>query len=317
MTVQPPGIVAQPAGEPSAHTVNNENSPSTPAVPVTMTELLAVVQWLENAGCSYLFGGLEADQDDLEKAAQMIADDAMRIRCGSSPVLARWRERRNGKGGPIDTGNRDRQAIAVFVAPTFGLPDDDGDKAATRAGHIQGFVAELLWNRLIQDRTSCPDGRKLVHTEEIKGDPTGTGGDGLVVYEIADGTLVFRLWEIKKHVSASPITATIKRAADQLADHGARYLAMLTGPGTKQAGPLGRLYGDLVDLWLIGSSRAGVGVSIATSVEHAPGTHPAFANVAPVFPQFPAEGQREALMVAVSDFPAFAERVRKIVWTGL
>ncbi|MFC0550507.1 hypothetical protein ACFFHJ_06385 [Planotetraspora thailandica] len=280
-----------------------------------MTELLAVAQWPESAGCSYLLGGLEAGPDDLEKAAQMIADEAMRIRCGSSPVLARWRERRDGEGGSADTGDLDRQAIAVFVAPTFGLPDDDGDKA--KADHIQGFVAELLWNRLIQDRTSCHDGRTLVHTEEIKGDPTGTGGDGLVVYEIADGTLVFRLWEIKKHVSASPISATIKRATDQLAAHGARYLAMLTGPGTKQAGSLGQLYGDLVNLWLAGSSRAGIGVSVATSAEYAPNDHPFFANVAPVFPQFPAEGQREALMVAVSDFAAFAERVRKIVWTGL
>ncbi|NKZ08830.1 hypothetical protein [Actinomadura latina] len=284
---------------------------------MTMADLLAISQRPETAGCSYMFGGLQATDDELQTAAEILADEAMRLRCGNSPVLAKWRARRNRAEVATNTDDPERREIEVFVAPVFGLPDGGKTELNKLTDHIQGFVAELLWNRIIQDRVQCLDGRTLMHTEEIKGDPTGTGGDGFVVYEIADGTLVFRLWEIKKHVSKSPISATIKRAADQLSEHGARYLAMLTGPGSKHEGALGQLYGELVRLWLEASPRAGIGVSVATSAAYAPDSHPTFTNVAPVFPQFPAEGQREALLVAVSDFAAFAERVRGIVWTGL
>ncbi|MDB5059555.1 MAG: hypothetical protein JWO59_3027 [Chloroflexi bacterium] len=317
MTVQPPGTFDQPLDERAEWVGDSDPSAALTAAQVTMTDLLAIAAWPESADCSYMFGGLRATDSDLHTVARIIADEAMRLRCGASPALAKWRARRDRAGGAVEPNEIARREIEVFVAPVFGLPDDGEEELAKLTDHVQGFVAELLWNRLIQDRAQCPDGRALVHTEEIKGDPTGTGGDGFVVYEIADGTLVFRLWEIKKHVSKSPISATIKRAANQLSDHGARYLAMLTGPGTKYEGALGQLYGDLVKLWLEASPRAGIGVSIATSAEYAPDSHLAFTNIAPVFPQFPGEGQREALMVAVTDFPAFAERVRKIVWTGL
>ncbi|MEV5749195.1 hypothetical protein AB0L00_15375 [Actinoallomurus sp. NPDC052308] len=127
----------------------------------------------------------------------------------------------------------DKRAVEVFVQPAFGLPTYDTTAMEKIRNHLEGFVAELLWNRLIRDRTVTADGRTLVHAEEVKADPTGTGADGLVVYEVTDGTLVFQLWEIKKHAATTHISATIKRAADQLAEHGPRYLAMLTAPGTK------------------------------------------------------------------------------------
>ncbi|GAA4102705.1 hypothetical protein [Nonomuraea soli] len=281
-----------------------------------MTELLGIVARPENAGCSYLFGGPDAGQEALETVTRLLAEEAMRLPCGASPALDKWRARRDGCAAS-ESPELDRREIEVFIGPVFGLPTSTQEELDKITHHLQGFVAELLWNRIIQDQVQTPDGRILVHTEEIKGDPTGTGGDGFVVYAIDDGTLVFRLWEIKKHVSNSPIAAKIKGAAEQLSGHGARYLALLTGPGTKHDGALGELYGHLVTLWLENSFRAGIGVSIATSTAYAPTSHPAFDNVAAVFPQFPADGQREALMVAITDFAHFAEEVRKEVWRGL
>jgi len=244
-------------------------------------------------------------------AAQLLADDAMRIRCGKSPVLARWRARRDG--GPPETG-APAEAVRAYAGIGFGLPG-----APANDDHLQGHVAELLWNRLIQERLVCRDRRRLVHAHSVKPDPLEPGGDGLVVYEIDDGTLVFRLWEIKKHESQTKrVSATIRRASKQLSSRGQEYLAKLAGPETvEQAGPLGDLYADIVELWLDGSDRAGAGVSVGTSAQHAPTGPQAFGSIGTAFPHFTRVGQRESIIVAVPDFPGFARRVREIVWSGL
>jgi len=71
------------------------------------------------------------------------------------------------------------------------------------------------------------------------------------------------------------------------------------------------------ELWLDGSDRAGVGVSVGTSAEHAPSRPQAFGSLATAFPHFTGPGQRESIIVAIPDFPEFAQRVREIVWSGL
>ena len=63
--------------------------------------------------------------------------------------------------------------------------------------------------------------------------------------------------------------------------------------------------------------RAGAGVSVGTSEQHAPTRPGAFKSIAAVFPQFTGAGQLESIIVAVPDFPEFARRVREIVWSGL
>jgi hypothetical protein len=153
----------------------------------------------------------------------------------------------------------------------------------------------------------------------VKPDPLEPGGDGLVVYELEGGTLVFRLWEIKKHESqARKVSATIGRASKQLSSRGQEYLAKLAGPETvEQAGPLGEFYADIVELWLDGSDRAGAGVSVGTSARYAPNRPQAFGSIATAFPHFKQAGQLESIIVAVPDFPEFATRVREIVWSGL
>ena len=89
-------------------------------------------------------------------------------------------------------------AVRAYAGIGFGLPEERDD---AHEDHLQGHVAELLWNRLIQERQVCRDKRRLVYAHSVKPDPLEPGGDGLVVYEIDGGTLAFRLWEIKKHES--------------------------------------------------------------------------------------------------------------------
>jgi hypothetical protein len=276
--------------------------------------LTALLGMSENTGISqveYVIGGQSLPGPNREQAAQILADDAMRIRCGNSPVLDRWRACRDG--GPKQTGTP-AEAVRTYAGLGFGLPSDPAID-----DHLQGLVAELLWNRLIQERLVCRDNRKLARAHSVKPDPLEPGGDGLVIYEIDDGTLVFRLWEIKKHNSQGQrVSATIGRASKQLASRGQEYLAKLAGPETvDQAGALGKFYADMVELWLDRSDRAGVGVSVGTSSEHAPSSARSFKSIVTAFPTFTQSGQRESIVVAMPDFPQFAKRVREIVWSGL
>lgn len=218
-------------------------------------------------------------------------------------------------GGPPETGAA-AAAVRTYAGIGFGLPETTA--ADDDQHHLQGLVAELLWNRLIQERLVCRDKRRLMHAHSVKPDPLEPGGDGLVIYETDGGTLVFRLWEIKEHESQNRISATIRRASRQLSSRGQEYLAKLAGPETiEQAGPLGELYAEIVELWLDGSDRAGAGVSVGTSAEHAPTRPGAFGSIATAFPYFTGPGQRESIIVAIPDFPGFAKRVREIVWSGL
>jgi hypothetical protein len=279
--------------------------------PPTLTALLAMKESADDGRVEYVIGGEQLGGTPRETAAQMLAEDAMRIRCGRSPVLERWCARRDG--GPQETGSR-KAAVEAYVTIGFGLPG-----APANVDHLQGHVAELLWNRLIQERSVCRDQRRLVHAHSVKPDPLAPGGDGLVVYEIDGGMLVFRLWEIKKHDShTARVSGTIRRASRQLSSRGKEYLAKLAGPETvERDGPLGDLYANMVELWLDGIDRAGAGVSVGTSSQHAPGGPRAFGSIPRTFPQFMRPGQIERIVVAMPDFPGFARRVREIVWSGL
>ena len=279
----------------------------------SLTSLLALAENPAPSDVEYVIGGQQLAAADRETATQLLADEAMQIRCGDSPVLARWRARRDG--GPPE-GGAAAAAVRAYAGIGFGLPEtttSDDDEH-----HLQGLVAELLWNRLIQERLVCRDDRRLVHAHSVKPDPLEPGGDGLVIYEADGGTLVFRLWEIKKHEAQNRISATIRRASRQLSSRGQEYLAKLAGPETVgQEGPLGEMYAEIVELWLDGSGRAGAGVSVGTSTQHAPARPGAFGSIAAAFPRFTNPGQRESIVVAVPDFPGFARRVREIVWSGL
>lgn len=280
--------------------------PSSAAV----SPLLSLVDGPPMSAVSYVVGGTMLTGDPRELAAGLLADDAMTIACGKSPALNYWRARRDG--GPPETGSR-LESVKTFVRIGFGLPgrplNDD---------HLQGHVAELLWNRLVQERLVCQDGRQLVRAHSIKIDLLEPGGDGLVVYEDTANTLVFRLWEIKKHDAKRGVAATINKASKQLAARGHEYLAKLTGPETLgDDSALTDLYANMVELWFDRSERAGVGVSIGTSADRAPTQPRSFKSIRTAFPDFTAAGQTECIVVAVPDFPAFAERVKEIVWSGL
>lgn len=280
--------------------------------PIGLTAILALVDSPIAARVEYVVGGsgLQTGGPDRECAAQLIADAAMKIACGNSSVLDRWRRRRDG--GPPEVGTS-LETVKTYVGVAFGHPTKPPN-----VHHLQGHIAELIWNLLIEERSTAQDGRKLVRAHTAKADPLEPGGDGLVIYRDTHGDLVFRLWEIKKHDTKGPLSGTINRASHQLADRGHEYLAKLAGPETlAETGPMHDLYAIMVDLWFDRSERAGVGVAIGTSDHHAPSRHTAFGSLNRLFPEFTRSAQTEGIVVAMPDFPGFADRVKEIVWSGL
>lgn len=278
--------------------------------PPVLTPLLALLESPFTSKVEYVVGGQTLSAIAREAAAQLLADDAMVIACGNSPVLNHWRTRRDG--GPAQSGSR-LKAVETYASIAFGSPEHPKN-----VDHVQGHVAELLWNRLLQERTVCRDGRRLMRAHSVKADPLEPGGDGLVVYKDPNGTLVFRLWEIKKHNSQSALSSTINRASKQLLERGHEYLAKLAAPETLDStSDFVDLYADIVELWFDRSDRAGIGVSVGTSDLHAPKQSRSFGSMRRQFPAFVSPSQREGIVVALPDFTGFVDRVKDIVWSGL
>jgi hypothetical protein len=272
--------------------------------------LLLLSESTADSAVEYVVGGLELGGAEREAAAQLLADTAMQIVCGESPVLERWRNRRDG--GPPETGTA-LKAVETFVSIGFGTPGSPPND-----DHLQGHVAELIWYLVIAERLVARDGRALVRAHPVKADPLEPGGDGLVVYVTPSGDYVFRLWEIKKHTAQAVISGTINRAGKQLAKRGHEYLAKLSGPESMvEDSSLRELYSSMVDLWFDRSEKAGVGVSVGTSASTAPSSHRSFGSIRTAFPSFALPAQTEAIVVAIPDFADFASRVKGIVWSGL
>lgn len=204
--------------------------------------------------------------------------------------------------------SREREKFVACVRSGFGVPEQP--KAAD---HVQGHVAEWVWYLLAEETGN--DGRTLRALEPPSPHPTSPGGDGLGIYALDDETVVFRLWEIKKHVGSGSPSRAISVAYEQLKVHGTEYLAQYAGPGTKQPGEIGRVYGELVELWVDADPRAGVGVAVAVSEAAAP--RRCFSRMHHRFPRLDQPGQLEGLVAGIGDFAVFADRVKGIVWSAL
>lgn len=272
--------------------------------------MLALTPGPSSSSVSYHFGGPALSPAHRQIAVEMLAIDAMRIRCGEGPAFRSWNERRLGGSphNPLREG-----AIRAYAGIGFGLPESPSNE-----DHLQGLVAELFWSRLILELPQTADGRQLVKLHAAKPDPLEPGGDGLAIYATNDGQLIFRLWEIKKHDTQKGVSATINRAGKQLSTRGHEYLAKLAGPETMETpDALGDLYREIIELWLDKSARAGVGVSVGTSDKYQPKGSRSFKSLAKTFPTFVNAGQLESIVVAIPAFPDFALAVREEIWKGL
>jgi hypothetical protein len=246
-------------------------------------------------------------RSDVEAAAWLVAESAMRLRTGgATQVFDLWRR---GATGEVQLDDSERARVRPFVQTVVGSRANPAP-----ADHVEGYVAELVWYLLTRD--SVTPERQVRKIEEPSFYVTGPGGDGLVVFELTDGTLVFRLWEIKKHTGSGHLSATTGRAMRQLAASGAAYLAQYVSVAPSDDPAVEAFYAHLVDYWVDSHPLAGAGVAVGTSAARAPKRR-CFSGMQTYFPGLTGDSQLEGLIASISDFTRFAEDVRGFLWTSL
>lgn len=237
--------------------------------------------------------------------AWIIADAAMKQRGGNSNVHTTWRNA--ALDGVKLTGN-EHMRVSAFVDAVFGLPPQG--KSET---HLIGHVAEWMW--FLHASETIDPKRTAVVLEAPKFNVTEPGADGFIVFrETATDEHHFRIWELKKHTAAGPVSTTITNAYYQLHQNAMRYLAQQVSIHSTIAGPIGELCRQLVDYWLESHDRAGVGIGVTTA-----STPPAtcFTTMGKRFPGFNRPGQLEGLLLSVENLTQIAKDVRGYLWIVL
>lgn len=274
-----------------------------------VTSLITTVQRTQpkSGKCVWHLGTvIGLGQAERAALAWIIADAIMSHRSGSSDTADIWRG--TALTGGTVTG-RDRLKVEAFVAAVFGLPPEG--KSET---HLTGHIAEWLWFLHAQEFDHA--GRSIALIDPPKFNVTEPGGDGFIVFsDSATGEMTFRLWELKQHVGASAVSATVTNAYSQLKEHATRYLAQLTAIHSMGPESVAELCRQLVDFWIDCNARAGVGIGIASATTPAPAT--CFSTMGTHFPGFNRAGQLEGLLLAVEDLTALARNVRGYLWTVL
>jgi hypothetical protein len=245
------------------------------------------------------------DPKERAAVAWLIADAIMRSRCGRAPIFRVWRDA--VLAGQTVTES-DRKRLFAFTRSVFGTPEKPGNQE-----HLEGHVAEWLWYLLMQQQDD--GGRKIVLLEPPKFSVTEPGADGFVVYAIDGVPLVFRLWELKKHVGKGGVDATVRGAYGQLRAEGDRYLAQLTAMHADKDGDIGDLCAQLVDLWVEADGRAGAGVGVTSAT--LPPPRRCFTTMGTQLKQFTEPGQLEGMLCAVEEYRALACDVRRFLWSAL
>ena len=207
------------------------------------------------------------------------------------------------------------EAVRTYAGIGFGLPGEADDDSSTPAGARRGAAVEPGDPG---KRPVCRDKRRLVHAHSVKPDPLEPGGDGLVIYES-------RRWH--------PRVQAVGDQEARVAGQGSRppsggqasscpAAGRSTWPNLLGLRPSSRGARSAISTLKSSSCgstaaderrrRVGRYVSVLLASQ-ADGVQLARHRV----PGLQTAGQRESIIVAVPDFPEFAERVREIVWSGL
>ena len=240
--------------------------------------------------------------------AKALAEKIMEHRCIGTPHLFEaWRGRL--EGGPQPTGT-ETGALKAFVRPVFGLPEEP---QAIPIAHLEGCVAQYLWYFLSLEDLM---GENVVRVEPPGFAVTDPGGDGLVIHRAWDGSMMFRLWEIKKNTASSPVSSTVDAAYQQLDARAAEYLARYTPIGQELTDPdIAEFYSRLPEFWLNAAPEAAAGVCVEISSDSIP--RRCFSTFGRRFPRFTDPVRLMGMLTAITDLPEFVEQVRHHVWTGL
>ena len=237
---------------------------------------------------------------------QLVAVHVVHRLLESDPAaLTSWTARHGG--GPA----HDEPTAAVLEA--YLLSDFADESNETR---LQGAVVEHLWACMAADLNG--GWGTPIHVEHEHFSVIDHGGDGLSLYDQDAPGLRFRLWESKRHDSATKsVTKVVTGASGQMKDEAARYLARMSKPLQLNDDPrVQQLAGKIVKLWTTQDEAGGVGVSVGTTAARALPNRP-FKGLRRVFPHLPTPQHREGLVIEIPDLAAFATDVRAEILKGI
>ena len=237
---------------------------------------------------------------------QLVAVDIVLRLLESSPAaLASWTARYGGGSA------HDEPTKAELKA--YLLSDFADDSNETR---LQGAVVEHLWASMAEDLNG--GWGTPIHVEPPHFSVIDHGGDGLSLYDSDDLELRFRMWESKRHDSATKsVTEVVTGASGQLREHAAEYLARMSKPLQLNDDPrIQQLAGKIVKLWTTRDAAGGVGVSVGTTARRALPSRP-FQGLRREFSHFETPQHREGLVIEIPGLKAFAEDVRAEILKGI
>lgn len=246
-------------------------------------------------------------EESAEEAARLVALRIMAYRCRNRPDrFEAWLQRFWGGAAPTGLIKR---SLEIIIQTAVGLEAEPRSQA-----HVEAFVAEHVWFFLAEDFQTQDS---LIAIEGPSVDVTEPGADGLVIHRLPNGSLMFRLWEIKKHSGSSHTSATARIAYSQIDAKAERYLnkVSLTGQYKSSTPEVERFYALLMDLWMAADPSASAGVAIVTSGRSVPTR--AFTRFPDRFPRFVTPQRLRGLVAGLADFPNFATRVQSAIWRGL
>ena len=246
---------------------------------------------------------IDGHRDEVVRLAAL--DIVRRLLEPSPEAFASWAARHGG--GPA----HDEPTRAVLKAYLLADFADAGNET-----RLQGAVVEHLWACMA---ASLAGGWGMpLHVEHEHFSVIDHGGDGLSLYDFGAPDLRFRLWESKRHDSATKsVTTVITGAAGQLKEDAASYLARMSKPlQLNDDLRIQLLAGKIVKLWTTQDPAGGVGVSVGTTVAQALPERP-FQGLRKAFSHFPSSEHREGVVIEIPDLAAFAADVRAEILKGI
>lgn len=235
--------------------------------------------------------------------AWVLIDSIMKVRFGPATTLYDTWRRHTLAGTKLSSP--DRETVAAFIEPVFGLPDTPKSEV-----HLNGHVGEWLWHLLTKDNVA------VRAQPDPKGAVTDGGADGFSIYENAAGALRFRLWESKKNTGSGPLSTSLNTAYKQIAASGQRYVAQIVGTFASGScdDELLSFISQVPAAWTQGGEIVGAGVTLAT---HQPLPANPFKKMSKELPLLDKPGQLRGLATSINGYDDLTKTVRRYAWTAL